>query len=198
MNGGQSRLLSWCSVPHVPSGNSTPIRSSISRRVTVSGECAQLWGGLLQGSSFMIVPAIGTVPLTSHRPILFRCLSMTTPQLCTLSNAGRSSRLSKPPKASAEWRRRHWQGWYRHITLAMLAHAVPAILRARGGKTPGGQVVLSVPELRHLLTHLLWRGWHGVEHLLHWSKWRRQHQFHALCCHHRKRGSPLPIFYLQL
>jgi SRSO17 transposase len=29
---------------------------------------------------------------------------------------------------------RHWQGWYRHITLAMLVHAVLAILRARGEK----------------------------------------------------------------
>jgi len=26
---------------------------------------------------------------------------------------------------------RIWKGWYRHITLAMLAHAVLAILRAR-------------------------------------------------------------------
>ena len=81
---------------------------------------------------------------------------------------------------------RHWQGWYRHITLAMLAHAVPVILRARGEKTPGGQVPLSVPELRPLLTHLLWRGWHGVEHLLYWSQWRRKHRFHALRRHYRK------------
>ena len=29
---------------------------------------------------------------------------------------------------------RHWQGWYRHITLALLAHAVLVILRARGEK----------------------------------------------------------------
>jgi SRSO17 transposase len=29
---------------------------------------------------------------------------------------------------------RHWQGWYRHITLAMLAHAVLVILRTRGEK----------------------------------------------------------------
>lgn len=29
---------------------------------------------------------------------------------------------------------RHYQGWYRHITLAMLAHAVLAVLRARGEK----------------------------------------------------------------
>jgi hypothetical protein len=79
----------------------------------------------------------------------------------------------------------------------MLAHAVLAILRARGEKTPDGQVSLSVPELRHLLTGLLWHGWHGVEHLLYWSQWRRQHQFRAMRCHYRKRGSPLPALYLQ-
>jgi hypothetical protein len=52
----------------------------------------------------------------------------------------------------------------------MLAAAVLAILRARGEKTPVGQVPLSVPELRPLLAHLLWRRWHGIEHLLHWSE----------------------------
>jgi hypothetical protein len=93
---------------------------------------------------------------------------------------------------------RHWQGWYRHITLSMFAHAVLSVLRARGEKTLEAQVWLSVPELRHLLTAMLWRGWHGVEHLLHWSEWRRRHQFRAMCCHYRKRGSTLPALYLQL
>ena len=40
---------------------------------------------------------------------------------------------------------RHWRGWYRHITLSMLAHAVLSVLRARGEKTPDAQVRLSVP-----------------------------------------------------
>ena len=31
---------------------------------------------------------------------------------------------------------RHWQGWYRHITLSMLANAVLSALRARGEKLP--------------------------------------------------------------
>ena len=93
---------------------------------------------------------------------------------------------------------RHWQGWCRHITLSMLAHAVLSVLRARGEKTPDAQVRLSVPELRHLLTALLWRGWHGLEHLLHWSEWRIRHQFRAMCSHYRQRGSPLPAFFLQL
>ena len=32
---------------------------------------------------------------------------------------------------------RHWRGWYRHITLSMLAHAVLSVLRARGEKNSG-------------------------------------------------------------
>ena len=60
----------------------------------------------------------------------------------------------------------HWRGWYRHITLFMLAHLVLSVLRARGENTLEAQVRMSVPELRHLLTGMLWRGWHGLEHLL--------------------------------
>jgi 3-phosphoshikimate 1-carboxyvinyltransferase len=33
---------------------------------------------------------------------------------------------------------------------------------------------------------------------LHWSQWRRQHQFHMLRCHYRQCGSPPSIFYLEL
>ena len=57
---------------------------------------------------------------------------------------------------------RHWQGWQRHITLAMLAHAVLAVLRGRGEKTLPGGVRLSVPEVRHLLTRLPWHGKHSL------------------------------------
>ena len=55
-------------------------------------------------------------------------------------------------------RGRHRQGWYQHITLATLAHAVLAILHASGEKTPDAQMRLSVSELRHLLTRMPWRG----------------------------------------
>ena len=58
--------------------------------------------------------------------------------------------------------------------------------------------VARLVELRHLLTALLWLGWHGIEHPLHWSEWRRRHQFRAMCSHYRKCGSPLPVHYLQL
>ncbi len=57
---------------------------------------------------------------------------------------------------------RHWQGWYRHITLSTLALTVLTVLRG---------------------------GWHGLEHLLYWSDWRRPHQFLAQFFHYRKQYS---------
>jgi hypothetical protein len=107
------------------------------------------------------------------------------------ANAGRSSRPSQAAKGECaldHYEVRHWQGWYLHITLAMLAVATLAMLRAREKRTPGGQLQLqlSIPKLRHLLTYLLWRGWNGLDHLLHWSTWRKKHQFHALRCEQSK------------
>src|SRR5664279_734253 len=116
-------------------------------------------------------------------------------------NAGKSSNAWRLPRANAGWittrfatgkvgtGTSRWPCWPM-LCCRCCAHAEK--------KTPNAQVRLSVPELRHLLTALLWRGWHGIEHLLHWSHWRRHHQFHAMTCHYRKRGSPLPVFYLQL
>lgn len=52
-------------------------------------------------------------------------------------NAGKSRNALRLPRANADWittRFANWQGWYRHITLAMLAHAVLSVLRARGEK----------------------------------------------------------------
>ncbi|HEY5214688.1 MAG TPA: IS701 family transposase [Acidobacteriaceae bacterium] len=92
---------------------------------------------------------------------------------------------------------RHWQGWKRHITLAMLAHAVLAVLRGRGEKTLPGGVRLSVPEVRHLLTRLLWHGKHSLQHVLDWSNWRRAHQLLAIFYHYRKQ-SPLPDCFRQI
>ena len=85
------------------------------------------------------------------------------------------------------------EGWYRHITLAVGPLRVLAI--ARGEKIPAGQGAQRTRSA--ICHHLLWRGWTALT-LLHVLQWRRRHQFHAIRCHYRKRGSPLPIFYLQL
>jgi len=49
---------------------------------------------------------------------------------------------------------RHWQGWYRHITLSMLAQAVLSVLRARGEKnsrrTSAAQRTRTAPSARRV------------------------------------------------
>ena len=61
---------------------------------------------------------------------------------------------------------RHWQGWYRHITLSMLALALLTVLRAKEKNPSRRQVPLSVPEIWHLLAFVLHGGWHGLHHLI--------------------------------
>ncbi|WP_157646791.1 transposase, partial [Burkholderia ubonensis] len=94
---------------------------------------------------------------------------------------------------------RRWHGWYRHITLSLLAHAVLVALRVGGKKTPEGSVPLSVQEIRRLMCRLLWRGAYSVECVLAWSIWRRRHQYRAQQCHYRRRGCvPPDLLYLRL
>jgi len=91
------------------------------------------------------------------------------------ANAGRSSNLQNR-EGESDWitTKCATAGLVSAYHAVHVAHAVLSVLRARGEKIPHAQVRRSVRELRHLLTAMLWRGWHGVEHLLHWSKWRRR------------------------
>ncbi len=88
---------------------------------------------------------------------------------------------------------RRWQGWYRHITLALLAHAALAVLRAGQKKTPAGLIALSLQEIRRLLCGLAWRARQSIEQVLAWSRWRRAHQWRAQQCHYRARGCAPPF-----
>ena len=101
---------------------------------------------------------------------------------------------------------RRWDGWYRHITLAMLAHACLAVVR-RQALEPGGPgekggcpsldeklIPLTVPEVRRLLYRLIWRHQPTDESVLRWSRWRRRHQATARRCHYRRRLKLLTTF----
>jgi SRSO17 transposase len=87
---------------------------------------------------------------------------------------------------------RLWHAWYRHVTLAMLAHAWLAVTAAA---TPRADhdvpavdplIPLSVNEIRRLHAALT-RPTHSVGHILAWSRWRRGHQARARHCHYRRR-----------
>jgi SRSO17 transposase len=97
---------------------------------------------------------------------------------------------------------RSFVGWYRHITLVMLAlaflvslcvqqHHRTGMSSADGHMPPPAvaheQVPLSVPEGRHLLAALLFPLPSSVTLVVAWSAWRRQHQWLARFFHTRQR-----------
>jgi SRSO17 transposase len=102
---------------------------------------------------------------------------------------------------------RSWIGWYRHITLVMLAHAfltgicaqveAPAVADAapptgaaeehEPSAVPLPVLALTVPEVRHLLAHLIWPAVTSVTLVLAWSWWRRCHRSIASYYHRLRR-----------
>jgi SRSO17 transposase len=102
---------------------------------------------------------------------------------------------------------RSWIGWYRHITLVMLAHAFLTGICAQQQAPPLACAVpaskasqerepladapkvlgLTVPEVRHLLAHLIWPTLTCVSLVLAWSGFRRRHRSWASYYHRRRR-----------
>jgi SRSO17 transposase len=92
---------------------------------------------------------------------------------------------------------RSWQGWYRHITLAMLALAFLVAMRVKLNTSPPHSgddapsrpmVALSVCEIRHLISRLLLMAGLALDAIFAWSVWRRMHQAVAKLCHWKARG----------
>jgi hypothetical protein len=51
-----------------------------------------------------------------------------------------------------------------------------------------GLIALTVPEIRRLLTRLIWHTQPDPTHTLQRSTWRRKHQHHARQYHYKRRG----------
>ncbi len=106
---------------------------------------------------------------------------------------------------------RSWIGWYRHITLVMLAHAflagvcaqladpslVDSAIPAQISEEHEPSTVLlpvlalTVPEVRHLLGHLIWPAITSVTLVLAWSWWRRCHRSWSSYYHRQHRMQTL-------
>jgi hypothetical protein len=73
---------------------------------------------------------------------------------------------------------RSWIGWYRHVTLVLLAHAFLVGICVQDQAHKGQEedrasfsrclLPLTVPEVRHLLAHLIWPHPRNVHLLLTW------------------------------
>jgi hypothetical protein len=93
---------------------------------------------------------------------------------------------------------RSFIGWYRHITLVLLALASLAGICATerfstsppaSSGLPARPSVLSLtaPEVRHLLARLIWPSPSSTHQVLAWSWWRRCHQSTASYYHIKRR-----------
>ena len=89
---------------------------------------------------------------------------------------------------------RSFIGWYRHITLVLLALAYLAgvCATAHGSISPPATsefpprpsaLPLTIPEVRHLLARLIWPSSSSARRVLAWSWWRRCHQSMASYYH---------------
>ncbi|PBC75776.1 LOW QUALITY PROTEIN: SRSO17 transposase [Streptomyces sp. TLI_235] len=81
-----------------------------------------------------------------------------------------------------------WTSWHRWSTAALVAYAFLAVATAlERAHHPGDRVeliALTCPELLRLLRLLvLPPRRRDIEHVLHWSTWRRHHQYRARTCH---------------
>jgi SRSO17 transposase len=89
---------------------------------------------------------------------------------------------------------RSWTSWHRWTILALLAHAFLAVLAAAqpdAGRTGQDQLIpLTCNEIRRLFTGLC-QQLPAPRSQLHWSRWRRRHQYTARACHYRRRALTL-------
>jgi SRSO17 transposase len=92
---------------------------------------------------------------------------------------------------------RSYLGWYRHLTLVLLAYAflltitVQSPLGAAAQEASAGcpaLLPLTAAEARHLLAHLCWPAPTSAGLICHWSRFRRTHQYWAGYYHRRRRA----------
>jgi SRSO17 transposase len=86
---------------------------------------------------------------------------------------------------------RGWTSWRRWTLLAMIAHALLAVIAAN--QTPnraeqGGLIALTCNEIRRLFTVLIIEPARAIACPLAWSQWRRRHQYRAKMSHYQRRG----------
>lgn len=91
---------------------------------------------------------------------------------------------------------RSYQGWYRHITLVLLASAFLLSIcvqqqappsASQGSTAASGIIALTPSEVRHLLAHLFFLAPTAAPFISGWSLFRRTHQYWAGYYHRRRR-----------
>ncbi|MEV7346172.1 hypothetical protein [Streptomyces sp. NPDC093544] len=87
---------------------------------------------------------------------------------------------------------RRYASWSRWVTLAMLAHAFLAVVRAdehARQPAPNGLIPLTCKEIQRLFITLVVRPAHHAAHRLGWSNWRRRHQARSQASHYQRQAA---------
>jgi SRSO17 transposase len=129
----------------------------------------------------------------------YRCWSPTLVPLATLVRvAGSRWRVEETFQAGKglagldEHQLRRYTSWSRWVTLAMLAHAFLAVIRAdehTRHPSPDGLIPLTCNEIQPLFTKLVVQPVTDVAHRLARSAWRRRHQARAQASHYRRQAA---------
>ncbi|MFD5113021.1 IS701 family transposase [Streptomyces sp. NPDC058391] len=129
----------------------------------------------------------------------YRCFSPDPAPLTALVRvAGSRWRVEEtfqPGKGLAgldEHQVRRYTSWSRWVTLAMLAHAFLAVVRAdepARRPAPDGLIPLTCNEIQRLFITLVVRPLREVAYRLAWSAWRRRHQARAQASHYRRQAA---------
>jgi len=92
---------------------------------------------------------------------------------------------------------RSYLGWYRHITLVLLAAAFLVDITVQSHRSASASqesaacpalIQLTTSEARHLLAHLFWSAPTSAPLICHWSRFRRTHHYWAGYYHRRRRA----------
>jgi SRSO17 transposase len=88
---------------------------------------------------------------------------------------------------------RTWTSWHRWATLALLAHAfltVTAAVEHARAPAPARLIPLTRNEISHLFAARLLQPARTLSYQLHWSAWRREHQYRSRASHYRRQAGP--------
>jgi SRSO17 transposase len=90
---------------------------------------------------------------------------------------------------------RRWTSWRRWTLLAMIAHALLAVLAATEHAhrpAPNDMIELTCAEIRRLFTVLVIEPARTLARPLAWSRWRRRHQHRARTGHYQRQQATQP------
>jgi SRSO17 transposase len=128
----------------------------------------------------------------------YRCYSISRVPLATLVKvAGSRWRVEETFQTGKglagldEHQLRRYPSWARWVTLAMLAHAFLAVVRAdeHTRSAPDDLIPLTCNEIQHLFIALVLQPLSNAAHRLRWSEWRRRHQARSRTSHYRRQAA---------